>query len=191
MKTKILTTVILLFTVVFFAKSQTSEHMTFKGVPIDGTLAEFVSKMKQNGFTYLETKDETAWLKGDFAGYKECFIAIPTFKQKDLVFKVTVVFHECETWSSLSEIYFDLKEMLAEKYGKPYKVVEEFNSYSQPLNDNSKYSYVTLDLCKYSSIFQADKGDIWLSIEKGGFVQLSYFDKINKEIIQTKAKSDL
>ena len=38
----------------------TSEHLTFKGVPIDGTLTEFVSKLKQKGLTHIGTEDGTA-----------------------------------------------------------------------------------------------------------------------------------
>lgn len=33
-----------------------SEHLSFKGVPIDGTLNEYVSKMKAAGFSYLGTQ---------------------------------------------------------------------------------------------------------------------------------------
>ena len=44
------------------------EHLTFKGVPIDGTLSEYVAKMKSAGFKYLGEQDGTAILQGDFAG---------------------------------------------------------------------------------------------------------------------------
>lgn len=47
-----------------------SEHMTFKGIPIDGALNEFVAKMKQAGFTYIVTQDGIAVFQGDFAGRK-------------------------------------------------------------------------------------------------------------------------
>jgi len=47
--------------------AQTSEHLTFKGVPIDGTLNEYVAKMKQGGVECSGTKDGIAVLKGDFA----------------------------------------------------------------------------------------------------------------------------
>ena len=47
-----------------------SEHLSFKGVPIDGTLNEYVAKMKAAGFSYLGTQDGTAILQGDFAGFR-------------------------------------------------------------------------------------------------------------------------
>ena len=192
-----LTTIIFLVTFVFFAKSQTTEHLTFKGVPINGTLDLYVSKMMQSGFINLGTKDNTAILNGDFAGYKSCTIAVSTLKQKNLVYKISVIFPEKDTWSTLSGNYFDLKQMLTEKYGKPSDVEETFDgsSNTQSKDDNSKMHDVKFDRCKYYSIWQTDKGEIQLSINHQSviscYVTLSYFDKINGEIIKLQAKDDL
>jgi len=193
MKTKILTIIFALTTILTLA--QTSEHLSFKGIPIDGTLDEYVSKMKQNGFTHLGTEDGTALLKGDFAGYKSCIVGVSTLKQKDLVHKIAVIFPDKEIWSTLSGNYFDLKQMLTEKYGKPSDVVEKFDTYSQPNDDNRKMYEVEFDRCKYYSIYESQNGTIELSIGHDGvtscYVQLVYFDKINSDIIKKKAKGDL
>ena len=196
MKTKILTLIFLLTTMLTFAQ-QTSEHLSFKGVPIDGTLDDYVSKMKQNGFTELSKEDGTSLLSGDFAGYKDCIVGVSTLKQKDLVCKIGVFFPEKNTWSTLFGNYSDLKEMLTEKYGKPSDIVEKFDtpSYSQPKDDNSKMHEVGMERCKYSSIWKTGKGEIQLSIDHDKFtsyfVKLAYFDKINSNIIKAKAKGDL
>ena len=175
--------------------AQTSEHLTFKGVPIDGTLDEYVAKMKKSGFSHLGTDDGTAILNGDFAGYKDCYVGVSTLKQKDLVHKIAVVFPDKKTWSTLSGNYFDLKKMLTEKYGKPTDVVEKFDSYSQPRDDEDRMYKVKFDNCKYYSIWETDKGDIQLSIEHNSvtncFVRLAYFDKINSAKIKAKAIDDL
>lgn len=175
--------------------SQSSEHLVFKGVPIDGTLKEYVSKMVQEGFTDLGTEDGTAILNGEFAGYKDCNIGVTTLKQKDLVYKIAVIFPKKDTWSTLSGNYFDLKDMLTEKYGNPSEVVEKFDSSYQPRDDNNKIHFVKNDNCKYFSIWKTDKGEIKLSIQHQGYescyVTLSYSDKINNDIIKTKAKRDL
>jgi hypothetical protein len=175
--------------------AQTSEHLSFKGVPIDGTLDEYVSKMKQNGFTHIQTEDGTALLSGEFAGYKDCIVGVSILKQQDLVYKIGVLFPEKDTWSRLSTNYFDLKQMLTEKYTKPTEVVEKFDTYSQPIDDGSKMTQVQLDRCKYYSVWQTDKGEIQLSIDHNSvtscFVKLAYFDKINSDKIKSKAKDDL
>jgi hypothetical protein len=184
-------------TVTSFAQTKvdSSKHLSFKSVPIDGTLNEYVSKMKKSGFTHLSTEDGTAILNGDFAGYKDCHVGVSTLKQKDLVHKIAVIFPKKDTWSTLSGNYFDLKKMLTEKYGEPSIVVEKFEGYSQPRDDDDKMYKVKFDNCKYYSIWETDKGDIQLSISHNSvtscFVTLAYFDKINGNIIKSSAKDDL
>ena len=176
-------------------KSESNEHMTFKGVPIDGTLNEFVSKMKNSGFNHVGVENGIGILKGDFAGYKGCVVGVATLKQKDLVSKITVIFPKSDTWSSLSSDYFYLKELLTEKYGEQSEVVEKFDTRTEPRDDNSKMYEVKMDRCKYYTTYETEKGSIQLSIDHEGvissYVTLSYFDKINGKIIREKAKRDL
>ena len=193
-------TLFLSFLAVIMAMStfaQTSEHMSFKGVPIDGTLNEYVAKMKQSGFQYLGAEDGTALLNGDFAGYKNCHVAVTTLKKIDLVHKIGVIFPNQETWSRLSSNYSDLKQMLTEKYGNPNDEAELFDvkPFQLPLDDNMKMHQVGMDNCKFYTVWKTDKGDIELSIDHSGFtsrfVKVVYFDKINSAIISAKAKDDL
>lgn len=170
-------------------------HLAFKGVPINGTLQEYVQKMKQKGFDYVGTEDGIAILTGDFAGYKGCTVGVSTLKQKDLVSKIIVLFPDKNTWSGLSNDYFNLKDMLTEKYGKPAYVTEKFQGYSEPRDDKSRIYELGMDRCKYITTFETPKGDIQLSIAHDGvlkyFVQLLYFDKTNSEIIRSEAMDDL
>jgi hypothetical protein len=186
---------ILFFGLTTLIIAQPSPHLSFKGVPIDGTLTEFVSKMKQSDFTHLGTEEGLAILKGDFAGYKNCQVGVSTLKQKDLVYKIGVLFPEADTWSKLSENYFELKQKLTEKYGKPSECIEKFEGHSQPQDDSKKIYDVKFDRCKYYTIWQTDKGEIQLSIDhisvSSCFVKLLYFDKINSAIINAKAIDDL
>ncbi len=191
MKTTFLVLVFTLTTALTFA--QTAEHLSFKGVPIDGTLNEYVKQMKQSGFTLLGTENGVAILKGDFASYKDCTVGVATSKGKDLVSTITVIFPEQKSWSLLSSNYFNLKELLTEKYGQPSESVENFSSY-EPADDGSKMTQVYLDACKYVTTYETDKGTIQLSIKgdiSNAFVKLAYLDKINGNIIREKAKDDL
>jgi len=178
-------------------KADASQHLTFKGVPLDGTLEEYVLKMKQNGFKHLSTTIGTAALQGDFAGYKDCYVGVSTLSKKNLVHKIGVLFPEKETWLALSDNYFDLKELLTEKYGEPSEVSEIFGNESsnQPKDDFSKMYDVKFDRCKYRSVWETEKGKIQLSIGHGSslncFVTLAYFDKINGAVIKKQAIDDL
>ena len=191
MKKNIYAIILIFTTLLNFAQS--SEHLSFKGVPIDGTLLQYITKMKENGLSLIQSKDGTALLKGDFAGYKDCIVGVSTLNQKDLVHKIGVVFPENDSWSSLSNYYFNIKDLLIEKYGEPTNVVEKFDEETD--DDNMKFIKVQLDNCTYFSAWQTGKGDIQLTINhlnsSSCFIKLTYFDKINGEKIKAKAKSDL
>ena len=175
--------------------AETPNHLAFKGVPINGTLREYITKMQENGFTLLQVDDGTAVFNGDFAAYKNCIIGVSTLKQKDLVCKIAVIFPACNTWSFLSLNYFSLKEILTEKYGKPSDCTEIFQSNYQPKDDNSKMHEVQFDRCKYYTTYETENGTIQLSIGHDGvmscFVTLIYYDKINCNIIKAKAMNDI
>lgn len=197
MKKVVVTAIIVFSTIISQAQvgADNSAHLLFKGVPIDGTLNEYVLMMEKNGFSHITTEDGTAMLKGDFASFKNCIVGVATQKQKDLVSQITVVFPDCDTWSSLYSNYESLKELLTEKYGKPSNIVEKFQSTSQLEDDQFKFFEVKFDKCKYHTTYETEKGKILLSIEHNGmsscFVMLTYWDKINGKSIREKAIDDL
>lgn len=172
-----------------------NKHLTFKGVPIDGPLNEYVTKMEAAGFSYLGTLDGTAILHGDFAGFKRCTIAVLTLKNSDIVNTIEVSFPEKDDWSSLEENYQLLKKMLTEKYGKPSETVEEFHGYSHPNENFMKLHDLQMDRCTYKTVFNTAKGDIEFSLAHKDvtscFVKLRYWDKINTEAVRAKAMDDL
>lgn len=182
------------FYIIGYAQSN-SEHLTFKGVPIDGTLSEYVLKMKSEGFKYLGEQDGTAILQGDFAGFKSCTIGVSTLKTVNVVSTIGVIFPACKDWSSLERDYEYLKSMLTQKYGEPDDVVETFQGRVKPDTNNEKLHELYMDRCTWFSTFVTSKGDIQLSMQKGEygqyFVLLKYYDKINTETVRSAAMDDL
>ena len=174
----------------------TSNHLTFKGVPIDGTLKQYVARMKKAGFTYVGKEDGVAILKGDFAGCKGCEVYVSTLEGNDVVSRIVVVFPDQETWEYLYGDYKHLKELLTEKYGQPSAVKEEFQGFNLSCEtDNDKLHKVKMDECKYETRFTTDKGEIVLWIEHDRFIStfvcLQYKDKINSSYIKQQALNDL
>lgn len=173
----------------------TGEHLTFKGVPIDGSLKEYVSKMESAGFSYAGTKDGIAILQGDFASVKGCIIGVSTLENTDMVNMVAVIFPKKEDWSSLESDYQGLKMMLTEKYGEPAECIEEFQGYGSPIDNNDKFHHLRMDKCTYETTFETPKGNITLSLGHQGryscFVRLIYLDKINTEAVKAKVMDDL
>lgn len=173
-----------------------TQHLTFKGVPIDGTLKEYVEAMKKAEFVYKEkTSDGGAILTGDFAGYKNCRIKVSTLNNCDVVNKIFVQFSDKETWSSLISDYENLKTMLTKKYGKSKKCSEKFTSYVGDSNGlkmhalrNGEYEWYT--------VFSTELGNVELSIVDGtqyqtGAVRLTYYDKTNSDKVLNSAMDDL
>lgn len=177
--------------------AQSSEHLKFKGVPIDGTLNEYVAKMKQAGFNHEGTEDGTALLSGEFAGYSDCIVGVKTLQKLNLVHEIVVLFPSQDKWAGLSYDYERLKTMLSKKYGDPDECVERFNAplYSVE-DDNSKMYQVIINNCEYYSTYNIDNGSITLIINYDGYeygcrVKLFYTDKINSEIFDDAAMEDL
>ena len=182
-------------------------HLTFKGVPIDGSLQEYVEKMKDAGFTVgrnidslgdtigyaIDTIGGVASLQGDFAGYKDCTVEVATVKPHDIVSTINVLFPERDEWSALESDYENLKSMLMQKYGEPAECKEKFTD-DYGLDNWMKLSRLKDDECTWYTTFSTTNGDIKLSLEHrkyNCFVQLSYFDRLNSNAVRQQAINDL
>ena len=176
--------------------AQSSEHLKFKGVPIDGTLNEYINKMKQAGFNHEVTEDGVALLSGEFAGYSDCIVGVKTLQKLNLVHEIVVLFPSQDKWAGLSYDYERLKTMLSKKYGEPDECFERFNAPSYMIGDDNDKMYQTImNNCEYYSIYSTDSGTIALKIDNEKYnvcrVKLFYTDKINSEIFDNAAMEDL
>lgn len=180
----------------FFAMTTMAqtEHLTFKGIPIDGSLGNFITKLKNTGLSYLGQDDGVAIFEGDFAGHRECNIAVATYQPTGKVSMVIVLFPTQDDWVTLETSYNSLKEMLSQKYDEPDTVIEEFQGY-QPDTNNSKMHKLTMDQCTWGALFTTDNGEIELSISKhnylSGRIVLRYRDRINTDVVKQQAINDL
>lgn len=169
--------------------SSAQEHLSFKGIPIDGSIASFCQKLKAKGFVQLESKDNIRLFKGKFTGRNATIGVVAADNRKD-VFSVTVFFEESDRWNNLVSTYEHYKDLYIEKYGQPIQCVED-----NPSRSDSNISLM-LDLSDgrvtYASLFEAPGGMIQLSIEKGvltyGYVMIKYQDNQNND---AKRQSDL
>ena len=185
--------VLLLFVPLFYSWAQT-EHLSFKGVPIDGTLNNYVQEMRQKGFTIINTEKGCATLRGDFAGIKGCEICVYTLDAVDLVSNIGVFFPSQITWTRLEGDYLTLKRDLTTKYGQPSECVERFDN-NRGKDDNDKLYCLKLDHCQYYTVWSTELGDIELSLQRDEYLNcyvfLKYYDKINDSIIHNAILEDL
>lgn len=171
------------------------QHLSFKGVPINGTLKEYTDAMVKAGFHYEITQDGTALLTGDFAGYKGCTVGVSTLKNLDVVSRIAVLFPNKDTWSAVLGDYEHLKAMLTEKYGTPSDSQEKFTNHVGDNNGLIMYALKDDEYVWYTT-FTTELGDIELSIMAGtkshtAMVRLSYYDKANSEKVRNAAMDDL
>ena len=182
----------MLLSVCMLCSAQTN-HMKFKGIPMEGTLNSFVQKLKQKGYTSLGQENGVALLKGEFATVKECTIGVSRFSDRDQVNMVGVFFPEDENWNEITSRYYSLKEMLTQKYGEP-KCVEEFSNH-EPSTDFLRFHAILDGECNYVSEFSCTDGRIQLTMMKASYksasVLLRYIDKENSEESRKKMMDDL
>lgn len=177
---------------------KTSEHLVFKGVPIDGALSEYAKKMESAGFRCINKRNGVATLRGDFAGFKDCTIQVSTLQSVDVVSTIDVAFPARKDWASLEGDYNHLKSMLSQKYGRPAKVEEKFHHSFMDSNSDKWHEFI-MDRCIWNTLYKTDKGNIKISLQNGyndsysycGYVLLKYTDKINNETVRAAAVNDL
>lgn len=170
-------------------------HMTFKGVPIDGSLNTVVSKLKQKGFTLVHSEGGTAMLMGDFASFKNCTVGVIEH-ESGIVDRILVMLPDKDTWTLLHNDYTKLKEMLTEKYGDPANIEEEFpNRSSYSFDDSDRMFEVQMDRCRYICDWVTENGSIEIRIDHnimiGCYVVLLYIDAENEAKVHASAIDDL
>lgn len=183
---------LLLFLCIAFAaiSAIAQEHLSFKGIPIEGSITTFCQKLKAKGLVQVHSTDNIRLFTGDFTG-RDATIGVVADQTGKNVFSVVVIFPESGEWNTLVNTYDYYKELYTEKYGNP-----SFSRESNPSRSDSNTSLmaeVHQGTVVYGSVFNAPGGTIELSIDKAdgvykGQVIIRYKDSQN---IQEKRQSDL
>ena len=158
--------IIITLTVLFAAINiMAQEHLSFKGIPIEGSMTEFCQKLRAKGFISIGQENNITLFSGDFTGREATVVVTATDDGKN-VFAVVVLFDPSEEWNTLVNTYDYYKDLYTRKYGKPRV---------------------------YGSVWEVTGGDIQLSIEKSsgvyeGMVMIRYRDSQN---VEAKIQNDL
>ncbi len=171
------------------AKAQESdEHLMFMGIPIDGEVVEFVSKLQQKGLNLINTDKEIATLNGNFAG-ENCEIYVIYSPTSSVVSLVTVFFPKNNSWSSIKSDFNQLKDDYTHKYGQPKN---NYDFFIKPYYEGDGYEMQAIrnDKCRYVTVWNLEHGNIWLEIGDTEQVIVRYYDKTNEELrAEEKSKS--
>lgn len=179
---------VLLFSMIYgFAQ----EHLSFKGIPIEGNLEQFCKKLEADGFTKITSERDIAVFTGYFASQ---FVQVGVGATDDgqNVHTVGVLFDESDEWNLLVNTYDYLKSLYTRKYGDPKVSIE--NNPSSSDNNVSKMFKLSSGEVTYGSGWQLKEGSIELLIEKSattygyGNVKVFYRDTQN---IEARIQNDL
>ena len=165
------------------------EHLSFKGIPIQGSMVEFCQNLKAKGLKQIGYEEKVALFTGDFTG-RDATIAVTASDDGKNVYGVVVIFGSSEEWNTLVDTYDYYKDLYTRKYGKPTKSKE-----NNPAYDDSNISLM-YELWQgkvvWASAWKVTGGDIELSIEKSGtnngMVMIRYRDAQN---VEAKIQRDL
>lgn len=166
------------------------EHLSFKGIPIEGSMTSFCQKLQSKGLTKLGTDNNITLFVGDFTG-RQATIGVGATDDGENVHSVVVCFDESKDWKHLVETYDYYKDLYTRKYGKPTSDIEKIPNHYY---DNMMLMRgLTQGTVTYESAWDVTGGKIKLSIEKSdsygeGVVFIKYQDAIN---IENKIQKDL
>lgn len=166
------------------------EHLSFKGIPIEGSMTSFCQKLKDQGLTEIGTTNNVTMFVGNFTG-RQASIGVSATSNGKNVLGVIVIFDSSDEWKTLVNTYDYYKGLYTRKYGNPSDCIE--NNPSRHDSNTFLMSELAKGTVNYASSWEVTGGEIELSIEEAttplnGTVVIKYLDAQN---IEMKLQNDL
>ncbi len=162
--------------------AQNSDHLTFKGIPIDGSLQTVIGKLVQNGFTRVY--GEQSAVSGRFLN-EDATVVVRTSDKTGNVYGITVGLEGSDKWSEFKAKIDNIATLFTKKYGEPSEVHSERDNESMTIGweilfmKDGKFQYY------YS--WTAENGKISLhavsSYDNEETIIINYVDSKNSELL--------
>lgn len=173
-------TLLIAMLALFSLSLNAQDHLKFKGIPIDGSLNSFVSKLKAQGFSYKAEQDGIALLEGTFAGYTQCELVVVS--TNDVVWKVVVMLPANDKWNDVKRNYDIFKKAFTEKYNVSPIIEEHIDSHGGEGSGMEAYSFKD-DKAVWRSDFTVPGGTARVEIRYADYYRLQlwieYYDDLN------------
>lgn len=169
------------------------EHLSFKGVPLEGSVSEFCRKLTEKGFTKVGSDQNIVSFTGEFTG-RDVVVSVGGTPDGNNVYAVVVLFKESGEWNTLVNTYDYYKELYERKYGEPSASKEDNPGYR---DDNfTKMHALYEGRVTWESDWSVAGGSIELFISKfgagmKGAVVIRYTDAQNIEAKISSALEDI
>lgn len=185
---------ILTILLLFVAMNASAQHLKFMGIPLDGSIDAFQSKLTNKGMTVIKLANELSIggraYKGVFCGYDaEVYVYFDT-KTKIVYRGKACIFNE--DLNIIKQRYSEIKAMLQEKYD--WACVAEDKSEGYDTFEMYVFKEGTTDCSSkdYFGVIQLYISEITTDVYKTTYsLHIDYKDRINKEKNQSSRASDL
>lgn len=166
------------------------EHLTFKGVEINGSAVDFISNLTKKG---CKAEDYFTEIKvtANFAGL-EVQVYLQTTSQSQTVYSVTACSSAFKEEAVMNAQYDELKGLLSNKYGEGKVTTLKDGYFLNVVGEPEKgVAYKPL-------LFETEKGKIYLYVHKSdqtfleaGSINIMYVDRINEQLKMAEANMDI
>lgn len=157
-----------------------SSHLSFNGVSMANSLAQFSASLKKSGMKDYGQNDGVNRFVGKVCDYKGCEVGVVGGEDGN-VERIVVMFPDQTSWNKLAKNYFDLKNYLTEMYGNPINCAEQFKySYANKTKASEHMEGLKFDQCDYHAVFASGADLVSVEICHNGlencFVRVCYYD---------------
>ena len=198
---KLIILIALLVGSISFANAQNSDHFTFKGIPINGSVSNFGNQLVADGFTKIATNT----YRGKFL--RNDSVVTLVSDDNNMVWRVAAVMAHTNTWNTLEESFNNYVNLYSEKYGTPTTISKKLTTYTGDHSRTRTSATTGLEMgalddgeCQYYAIWNLPQGSIEVRIVRGneyytdyrgwvvGCIRVEYTDNVNKDKVH---QSDL
>lgn len=144
------------------------EHMTFQGIPIDGTIKEFTKQMKKHGFK-LELRGENGYFfKGRYITSSD-FVGVYYSPKSKTVWKVCAWVNfsnmtNTESWAKTKGNYDYVVSLFSEKYNTAKKETIAYFEAPYEEGDGNEIAGILNGKCNYITQFNLPYGSVQVDI---------------------------
>lgn len=169
------------------SSAQETEHLKFKGIPIEGSVDDFGKKLVAGGFSQIA---KNAY-RGKFMR-SDCTVVLIA-ADNGMIWRVAIAFGDVKTWSTLRSAFDGYIDLYKEKYGAPAKVTKTFTgNYVDLVRNSPDWAMYAIgeDACNYNAYWKLKQGLIDMRIVKGksygrGSIMITYTDDTNKAVVRS------
>lgn len=174
---------------------QTTEHLKFMGIPINGTPYAFTQKMAAKGFKHYPSEDTDGYnlYKGKFAGYNDCIIEAMKFNNTVYAIAISIPINTNNTWNGIKSAYLKIRNNIYNKYNIINVDTNEY--FDKPYYEGDGYELTAIfaEACHFTTIFTVDNNasQIITRIGDASSIYLFYLDGINYQRYDDYKKNQL